>query len=82
MKVSRAVMSSIRWAFNTSQWNPTVTDWISAGRCIQPEEKERIGKFVFKKDAKSSMVSDASKDRCNLWYNVIDVEPLQQVSQV
>ncbi|XP_053399272.1 L-aminoadipate-semialdehyde dehydrogenase-phosphopantetheinyl transferase-like [Mercenaria mercenaria] len=57
MTVSRvAIMSSIRWAFNTRQWEPTVTDWVRASQCVQPEEKQRIGKFVFKKDAKSSMI--------------------------
>lgn len=56
MKVARVLMSSIRWAFNTRQWDPTVSDWVTAGQCVQPEEKERIGRFVFKKDAKSSMI--------------------------
>lgn len=48
-------MESIRWAFNTRLWTPSKGDWMTALSYIQPEEKERIGKFVFKKDAKSSM---------------------------
>ncbi|XP_060602671.1 L-aminoadipate-semialdehyde dehydrogenase-phosphopantetheinyl transferase-like [Ruditapes philippinarum] len=56
MRISRLVMTSTRWAFNTRQWEPTVSDWVKASQCIQSEEKERIGKFVFKKDAKSSMI--------------------------
>lgn len=51
-------MSSIgiRWAFNSTRWQPCKQEWIRAAQCIQPEEKERTGKFVFKRDAKSSMV--------------------------
>lgn len=48
-------MESVRWAFNTRLWSPNKRDWMTALSFIQPEEKERIGKFVFKKDAKSSI---------------------------
>ncbi|CAH1777189.1 unnamed protein product [Owenia fusiformis] len=48
-------MSRLRWAFNCGRWSPSEAEWTMAAQCIQPEEKERIGKFVFKKDAKSSM---------------------------
>ncbi|KAK7489887.1 hypothetical protein BaRGS_00018909 [Batillaria attramentaria] len=37
-------------------WMPTQMEWMTAAQCVQQEEKERIGKFVFKKDAKSAMV--------------------------
>lgn len=54
--MSRMVrMESVRWAFNTRLWSPNKADWMTALSCIQPEEKERIGKYVFKKDAKSSI---------------------------
>lgn len=48
-------MESVRWAFNTRFWSPTKSDWMLALSYIQPEEKERIGKFVFRKDGKSSL---------------------------
>ena len=32
-------------------------EWLLGTSCVQPEEKERIMKFVFKKDAKSALVS-------------------------
>ncbi|XP_077579340.1 L-aminoadipate-semialdehyde dehydrogenase-phosphopantetheinyl transferase [Stigmatopora nigra] len=48
-------MSSIRWAFRFGSWTPCRSDWLFAARCVQTEEKERIGKFVFAKDAKSAM---------------------------
>lgn len=48
-------MESIRWAFNTRLWAPNKSDWMTALSLIQPEEKERICKFVFRKDAKSSI---------------------------
>lgn len=32
-------------------------EWLLGISCVQPEEKERIMKFVFKKDAKSALAS-------------------------
>lgn len=48
-------MGSVRWAFRFGSWTPTRSEWLFAARCVQPEEKERIGQFVFTKDAKSAM---------------------------
>ncbi|XP_035479342.1 L-aminoadipate-semialdehyde dehydrogenase-phosphopantetheinyl transferase isoform X3 [Scophthalmus maximus] len=53
-------MGSVRWAFRCGSWTPSRCDWLFAARCIQREEKERIGQFVFAKDAKSAMVSSGS----------------------
>lgn len=50
-------MGSVRWAFRCGSWTPSRSDWLFAARCIQREEKDRIGQFVFVKDAKSAMVS-------------------------
>ncbi|XP_060064363.1 L-aminoadipate-semialdehyde dehydrogenase-phosphopantetheinyl transferase-like isoform X1 [Ylistrum balloti] len=52
----RHVRMSVRWAFNFRAWSPTAEDWTLCNQCIQPEETHRISKFVFKKDAKSSMI--------------------------
>lgn len=49
-------MGSIRWFFNNRLWQPTVEEWMLAAQRIQQEEKERIEKFVFKRDGKASMV--------------------------
>lgn len=48
--------SSVRWCFNLSKWSPTYQDLLLATTCIQPEEKLRLGKFVFNKDFKSSLI--------------------------
>lgn len=48
-------MDGVRWAFRCGSWAPTRSEWTLAARCVQPEEKERIGQFVFAKDAKSAM---------------------------
>ena len=48
---------SVRLAVKVRPWMPTQKEWTLAAQCVQPEEKERIGRFVFKKDAKSAMVS-------------------------
>lgn len=47
---------SIRWAFKFSKWSPTYADMKLASSCIQVEEKERLARFVFKKDIKSSLI--------------------------
>ncbi|XP_024865077.1 L-aminoadipate-semialdehyde dehydrogenase-phosphopantetheinyl transferase isoform X2 [Kryptolebias marmoratus] len=48
-------MGSVRWAFRCGSWTPSRSEWLLAACCVQPEEKERIGQFVFAKDAKSAM---------------------------
>lgn len=50
-------MGSVRWAFRCGSWSPSRSDWLFAARCIQREEKRRIGEFVFARDAKAAMVS-------------------------
>ncbi|XP_025829726.1 L-aminoadipate-semialdehyde dehydrogenase-phosphopantetheinyl transferase [Agrilus planipennis] len=47
---------SVRWTFNISKWQPTVQDIKLATSCIQPEEKARLAKFVFKNDFKASLI--------------------------
>lgn len=47
---------SVRWAFNVSKWCPSFSDMLLASSCVQVEEKEKLSKFVFKKDAKSSLI--------------------------
>lgn len=46
----------VRWVFDCSNWFPSENDWSKASRSIQLEEKERIGRFVFKRDAKRSII--------------------------
>ncbi|GAB1293836.1 L-aminoadipate-semialdehyde dehydrogenase-phosphopantetheinyl transferase [Apodemus speciosus] len=48
-------MEGVRWAFSCGTWLPSRTEWLLAVRSIQPEEKERIGQFVFARDAKAAM---------------------------
>lgn len=48
--------NGVRWAFNCSDWNPTQSEMLLACSCIQAEEKERLSRFVFKKDLKSSLI--------------------------
>ncbi|XP_029374231.1 L-aminoadipate-semialdehyde dehydrogenase-phosphopantetheinyl transferase isoform X2 [Echeneis naucrates] len=48
-------MPSVRWAFRCGGWTPGRAEWLLAARCVQREEKDRIGKFVFAKDAKSAI---------------------------
>lgn len=49
-------MESIRWAFNIKNWSPLKEDWMLCLSLIQQEERDRISKFVFKRDAKASLV--------------------------
>ncbi|CAL8361582.1 unnamed protein product [Merluccius merluccius] len=48
-------MGSVRWAFRCGSWTPTRSEWLRAARCVQREEKDRIGQFVFAGDAKAAM---------------------------
>nr|XP_046170915.1 L-aminoadipate-semialdehyde dehydrogenase-phosphopantetheinyl transferase [Oncorhynchus gorbuscha] len=48
-------MGGVRWAFRCGSWTPSRSEWLLAARCVQREEKERIGQFMFAKDAKSAM---------------------------
>lgn len=45
---------SARWVFNCNTWYPTEADWLKVSSGIQEEEKIRIGKFYYKRDAKLS----------------------------
>lgn len=46
----------VRWVFDCGNWFPSESDWSKASCSIQLEEKERIGRFVFKRDAKRSII--------------------------
>ncbi|XP_067889846.1 L-aminoadipate-semialdehyde dehydrogenase-phosphopantetheinyl transferase isoform X2 [Heterodontus francisci] len=48
-------MDSVRWAFRSGSWQPTCCEWLLAARCVQAEERQRIGTFVFARDAKAAM---------------------------
>ncbi|NWU90471.1 ADPPT transferase, partial [Upupa epops] len=48
-------MGSARWAFPYAAWRPRRCEWLLAARLVQPEEKERIGQFVFARDAKAAL---------------------------
>ncbi|KOC65331.1 L-aminoadipate-semialdehyde dehydrogenase-phosphopantetheinyl transferase [Habropoda laboriosa] len=50
------MLQSIRWAFNWKEWNLSEKDFAYAISCIQLEEKERLGRFVFRKDVRASLV--------------------------
>lgn len=48
--------SAIRWAFNWKEWNPSEQELEYAISCVQNDEKIRLGKFVFRKDVRASLV--------------------------
>lgn len=56
MNIFRMTNTSVRWAFNFTKWNPSHSDMLLASSCIQPEEKDRLARFYFKKDLKSSLI--------------------------
>lgn len=47
---------SVRWSFMANYWEPTEPQLLQISSIIQAEEKARIAKFHFMKDAKSSLV--------------------------
>ncbi|XP_060129835.1 L-aminoadipate-semialdehyde dehydrogenase-phosphopantetheinyl transferase isoform X1 [Zootoca vivipara] len=48
-------MERIRWAFSYGTWVPCREDWLLSMRLIQPEERERIEQFAFRRDAKAAV---------------------------
>lgn len=48
--------SVIRWAFNWKKWNPSEQEFEHAISCIQSDEKDRLKRFVFRKDVRASLV--------------------------
>lgn len=66
----------IRWVFDFESWQPTESQWLLATACIQEEEMERIGQFMFKRDAKASlagrlMIRKFIADNSDLKFNEI-----------
>ncbi|XP_044583246.1 L-aminoadipate-semialdehyde dehydrogenase-phosphopantetheinyl transferase isoform X2 [Cotesia glomerata] len=47
--------TSIRWSFNWGTWSPSPQQFRHAISLIQPEEKLRLGRFVFRKDVRASL---------------------------
>lgn len=47
---------NVRWAFNAKMWKPTYGEVLAASSYIQKEERERISRFLFQDDAKSSLL--------------------------
>lgn len=43
---------------NCSSWLPHRHEWCAAMAAVQAEERERINKFFFQRDAKLALVSD------------------------
>ncbi|XP_029053640.1 L-aminoadipate-semialdehyde dehydrogenase-phosphopantetheinyl transferase [Osmia bicornis bicornis] len=52
----KKMFQTIRWAFNWKEWNPSEKDFAHAISCVQLEEKERLGRFMFRKDVRASLV--------------------------
>ncbi|XP_015482451.1 L-aminoadipate-semialdehyde dehydrogenase-phosphopantetheinyl transferase isoform X1 [Parus major] len=69
-------MGSVRWAFPCGSWRPRRREWLLAARLVQPEEKERIGQFVFARDAKAALAGRLlmrkliSEELCIPWNEV------------
>ncbi|XP_051175574.1 L-aminoadipate-semialdehyde dehydrogenase-phosphopantetheinyl transferase [Leptopilina boulardi] len=49
-------MISVRWAFNWANWHPTEKEFTRIMSYVQVDEKERLGKFVFRKDVRASLI--------------------------
>lgn len=68
---------SIRWCFNFNKWNPTPSEIKLSASCVQLEERERLMKYVFKENFKSSLIGRLmmrkfASESLNLPYNEIN----------
>ncbi|XP_019380192.1 PREDICTED: L-aminoadipate-semialdehyde dehydrogenase-phosphopantetheinyl transferase isoform X2 [Gavialis gangeticus] len=48
-------MERVRWAFPCAAWRPGCRDWLLAARLVQPEERDRVRRLVFARDAKAAL---------------------------
>ena len=48
-------VSEIRWAIDIAKWRPGGSEWAQALSLVQDRERQRICRFVFKRDAKASL---------------------------
>lgn len=53
--LNKMTKNSVRWSFNWHDWCPSEKDLLLASSCIQNDEKQRLKKFVFRKDVKASL---------------------------
>lgn len=55
----------LRWAVNTNRWQPTRTEWLTAMRLVgNDQERNRINRYVYKKDAKHALVGRLLIRKC------------------
>jgi 4'-phosphopantetheinyl transferase len=53
------MVNHVRWYVNITKWRPTREEWLQLTSSIAREELERINKFVFQDDSKSSLMGCA-----------------------
>lgn len=54
----------IRWAVNIAKWQPTAQEWVQSLSCVQSEEKERITRFVYRNESKSTLMGRLLMRKC------------------
>lgn len=57
-------LPAFRWAFNVRDWRPSKEQFLFCLRCIQPQERERVMGFVYKKDAKPALIGRLMLRKC------------------
>ena len=77
-RLIRMTNISVRWSFDWANWNPTEKEYRQAISCVQLDEKERLGRFVFRKDARASLVGRLMmrkfiNEYCHVPYNKINI---------
>lgn len=53
------MVNHVRWYFNIAKWKPTREEWLRLTSSIARDELERINKFVYQDDSKSSLIGCA-----------------------
>lgn len=57
-------LPAFRWAFNFRDWHPTKEQFLFCLKCIQPQERQRVMGFVYKKDAKPALIGRLMLRKC------------------
>ena len=49
--------AGVRLAFHCNKWKVLKEEWILAAQCIQAEDRQRIGRYIYQRDARTNMVA-------------------------
>lgn len=62
----------LKFCFNTTSWQPTKTEWMHLLSAIAKEERDRVSRYVFKRDSKQTLMGQVLIRYC--LKNLLNIE--------